>query len=39
MATLGFGTATLAFVGIASIDGYAAMAVLHALAGIAVGCG
>ncbi|WP_114812350.1 MFS transporter [Paraburkholderia kururiensis] len=39
MATLGFGTATLAFVGIVAIDGYAAMAVLHAVAGIASGCG
>lgn len=39
MATLGFGVATLAFVGVVAIDGYAAMAMLHALAGIAVGCG
>jgi predicted MFS family arabinose efflux permease len=39
MATLGFGVATLAFLGIVSIGGYPAMAVLHAVAGIAVGCG
>jgi predicted MFS family arabinose efflux permease len=38
MVTLGFGIATLAFFGIASIDGYPAMAVLHAVAGLAVGC-
>ncbi len=39
MATMGFGMATLAFLGMASIDGYPAMAALHAVAGLAVGCG
>jgi predicted MFS family arabinose efflux permease len=38
MATIGFGVATLAFVGINSFSGYPAMAVLHAAAGLAVGC-
>lgn len=38
MATAGFGIATLAFSGIVSIDSYPAMAVLHAVAGVAVGC-
>ncbi len=39
MATAGFGIATLAFLGIVSIGNYPAMAVLHAVAGLAVGCG
>ncbi|MBN3786501.1 MFS transporter [Burkholderia sp. Ac-20353] len=39
MATIGFGVATLAFLGIVSIDRYPVMAVLHTVAGIAVGCG
>ncbi|QCP49637.1 MFS transporter [Trinickia violacea] len=40
MATIGFGIATLAFLGIVSVssDRYPMMAVLHAVAGIAVGC-
>ncbi|WP_186030486.1 MFS transporter [Burkholderia gladioli] len=38
-ATIGFGIAALAFVGIVSIDRYPVMAVLHAVAGLAVGCG
>lgn len=38
MATIGFGLATLAFLGIVSFDGYAAMAVLHAIAGLSAGC-
>lgn len=39
MATAGFGIATLAFLGAVSIGGYPAMAVLHAVAGFAAGCG
>ncbi len=44
MATAGFGIATLAFLGVVSIGvvssgGYAVMAVLHIVAGLAVGCG
>ncbi|VWD35763.1 major facilitator transporter [Burkholderia contaminans] len=38
-ATAGFGVATLAFVGIVSIDRYPVMAMLHVVAGLAVGCG
>lgn len=38
MATIGFGIAALAFLGIVSIGGYLGMAVLHAVAGLAVGC-
>jgi predicted MFS family arabinose efflux permease len=38
MATIGFGIATIAFLGIVSIGGYFAMAALHAIAGLAVGC-
>ncbi|MDF3100071.1 MULTISPECIES: MFS transporter [Burkholderia] len=41
MSTVGFGIAACAFLGIASVqvDRYLAMAVLHAVAGVAVGCG
>lgn len=39
MATAGFGIAALAFLGVVSIGGYPAMAVLHGVAGLAVGCG
>lgn len=39
MATGGFGVATLAFLGVAAIGGYPAMAALHAVAGLAAGCG
>lgn len=39
MVTIGFGGATLAFFGVVSIDAYPAMAMLHAVAGLAVGCG
>ncbi|MEM5317744.1 MFS transporter [Paraburkholderia sp. JHI869] len=38
-ATIGFGVASLAFVGMISTDRYPVMALLHAVAGIAVGCG
>jgi predicted MFS family arabinose efflux permease len=38
-ATLGFGGSALAFVGMISTDHYLTMALLHAVAGIAVGCG
>ena len=38
MTTVGFGVATLAFLGIVSSGGYAAMALLHAVAGLAAGC-
>jgi predicted MFS family arabinose efflux permease len=36
--TFGFGVAALAFLGMVSIDSYPAMAVLHGVAGVAVGC-
>lgn len=39
MAASGFGTATLAFLGLVSTSNYAAMLGLHAVAGVAVGCG
>ncbi|WP_186144450.1 MFS transporter [Burkholderia gladioli] len=39
MAALGFGVAALAFAGIVSRGDYRTMAALHAVAGIAVGCG
>jgi predicted MFS family arabinose efflux permease len=39
MATIGFGIATLAFLCMVSVDRYLVMAALHAVAGIAVGCG
>jgi predicted MFS family arabinose efflux permease len=38
-AALGFGGSALAFVGMMSTGDYPAMALLHAVAGIAVGCG
>lgn len=38
MATIGFGVATLAFLGTVSFREYAAMAALHAAAGLAAGC-
>jgi predicted MFS family arabinose efflux permease len=37
-ATSGFGVAALAFLGMVSIDSYPVMAVLHGVAGLAVGC-
>lgn len=37
MVTIGFGVATLAFLGTVSFGGYAAMAALHAVAGLALG--
>jgi predicted MFS family arabinose efflux permease len=39
MATFGFGIATLSFFGVVSVSSYPAMAALHAIAGLAVGCG
>ena len=39
MAATGFGIAGLAFLGVVSTRGYSAMLVLHAVAGLAVGCG
>jgi predicted MFS family arabinose efflux permease len=39
MTTIGFGVATFAFLCIVAVDRYAEMALLHAIAGIAVGCG
>ncbi|MBA4340575.1 MAG: MFS transporter [Methylibium sp.] len=39
MATLGYGVAALAFFGLALVDDFGAMAVLHAIAGLAAGCG
>lgn len=39
MATLGYGLAALAFFGLTLVDGFAPMAGLHALAGLATGCG
>jgi predicted MFS family arabinose efflux permease len=38
MAAAGFGVAMLAFLGVVSTDRYPAMLVLHAVAGLAVGC-
>jgi len=38
-AAIGFGVAALAFIGMMSTDHYPVMALLHGVAGIAVGCG
>lgn len=38
-ATIGFGLAALAFFVLSAVENYVAMAVLHAVAGVAVGCG
>jgi len=39
MATLGYGVAALAFFGLTLVSDFGAMAVLHAIAGLATGCG